>query len=74
MWLIFHEPAVMLRVFVASLLWGMAFALALVTVAALGHILTDTKPVVDVSFNTLSGALTAVGTLWRMRLFLKTAR
>ncbi len=73
-WLIFHEPAVMLRVFVASLLWGMAFALALVTVAALGHILTDTKPVVDVSFNALSGALTAIGTLWRMRLFLKSAR
>jgi hypothetical protein len=73
-WLIFHEPAAMLRVFVASLLWGMAFALVLVTVAALGHIVTETKPMVDVPFNALFGALTALGTLWRMRLFLNTAR
>lgn len=73
-WLFFHEPAIMFRLSGASILWGMAFALVLVTIAALGHIVTDTKPVMDVSFNALFGALTAIGTLWRMRLFLKSAR
>jgi hypothetical protein len=70
-WLFLHEPVAMLRLLGASILWGMGFSLALMTVAAFGHIVTHTQPVVDVSLHALFGALTAIGTLWRMRLFMK---
>lgn len=70
-WLFFHEPAIMLRLLAASILWGMAFALTLVTVAAVVHIVTNTSPVVDVSLKVLFSALTAAGTIWRYRLFLR---
>ncbi len=70
-WLFLHEPVPMLRLLGASILWGMGFALVLMTMAAFGHIVTHTPPVVDVSLHALFAALTAIGTLWRMRLFMK---
>lgn len=71
-WLALHEPAVMFRMLATSLLWGMGFAVALITVAAVGHALTDTSPWVDVRLKNLFAFLTALGMVWRMRLFLKS--
>ena len=70
-WLLFHHPLAMLRLFAASVLWGMGFAIGLMTVAAVAHALTDTKPWLDVGMKALFSFLTAVGTLWRLTLFLR---
>lgn len=70
-WLIIHEPVMMLRLFLASILWGMAFALILILVAGVIHALTNTTPVIDVRLKNLFITLTALGTIWRYRLFLR---
>lgn len=73
-WLFFHEPVVMFRLLGASILWGMGFAIVIMTVVAIGHIVTNTNPIpsFDFALKSLFSWLTAVGAIWRYRLFLKT--
>lgn len=73
-WFCFHEPVIMSRILAAGILWGMAFAVVVMTVAALGHILTDTKPLFDVSLQGLFSFLTAVGAVWHSRQLLQRLR
>lgn len=75
-WLFFHEPVAMFRLLGASILWGMGFAIVIMTVVAIGHIVTNTNPSpsFDFALKSLFSWLTTLGTLWRMRLFLKSAR
>lgn len=70
-WLVVHQPLIMFRLFLASVLWGMALALILIIVAGVIHALTHTAPVVDFQLKNVFSALTALGTIWRYRLFLK---
>lgn len=72
LWLTLHEPARGLRLLTASLLWGMGFAVVLITVAAVAHAVTGTGPWWDVQLKNLFALLTAMGMMWRMRLFLKS--
>lgn len=73
-WLFLHEPVVMFRLLGASILWGMGFAIVIMTVVAIGHIVTNTNPSpsFDFALRSLFSWLTAVGAIWRYRLFLKT--
>jgi hypothetical protein len=73
-WLFLHEPVVMFRLLGASILWGMGFAIVIMTVVAIGHIVTNTNPSpsFDFALRNLFSWLTAVGAIWRYRLFLKT--
>jgi hypothetical protein len=74
-WLFFHEPVVMFRLLGASILWGMGFAIVIMTVVAFGHIVTNTNPSPPFNFGlrNLFSCLTVLGTIWRYRLFLKNA-
>lgn len=73
-WLFLHEPVVMFRFLGASILWGMGFAIVIMTVVAAFHIITNTNPSpsFDFALKSLFSWLTAVGAIWRYRLFLKT--
>jgi hypothetical protein len=66
LWHTLHDPARGFRLFAASLLWGMGFGVVLIVLAALGHAVTETNPIWDVSLKNLFAGLTAVGTLWKM--------
>lgn len=69
LWHTLHDPARGFRLFAASLLWGMGFAITLIAIAAFGHAITDTKPVWDVPLKNLFAALAAVGTIWKAWAF-----
>jgi Protein of unknown function (DUF2786) len=71
LWLVWREPTMMVRLFFASLIWGAGAAIALMTVAAILHVVTHTQPLYDVPIDFLFPFLTAFGTLWRYRLFVK---
>jgi Protein of unknown function (DUF2786) len=71
LWFIWHHPTLMLRLSGASLLWGMGFALVLMTVAAVLHVVTGTNPWIDVPLKPLFALLTAIGLAWRMQIFMK---
>lgn len=70
-WLTLHDPARGFRLMAASVLWGMGFSSILISLAALGHAITNTGPIWDVQLKNLFAILTAIGMLWRMRLFLR---
>jgi hypothetical protein len=72
-WLFFDEPVVMFRLLGASILWGMGFAIVIMTVVAFGHIVTNTNPSPPFNFGlrNLFSCLTVMGAIWRYRLFLK---
>jgi hypothetical protein len=70
LWLAIHEPVLVLRMLAASMLWGMGFAVVVIISAAIVHALTGSSPWIDVRLKNLFAFLTALGTLWRMRLFL----
>lgn len=72
LWLTLHDPSRGFRLLAASVLWGMGFAVALITLAALAHAMTNTRPIWDMQLKNLFASLTAVGMVWRMRLFLKS--
>jgi hypothetical protein len=73
-WLFLHEPVVMFRLLGASILWGMGFAIVIMTVVAVFHIVTNTNPSpsFDFALKSLFSWLTAIGAIWRYRLFLKS--
>lgn len=72
LWLTLHDPLRGFRLLIASMLWGMGFAVVLIALAALAHAVTDTRPIWDVQLKNLFASLTAVGMVWRMWLFLKS--
>jgi hypothetical protein len=72
LWHTSRSPGAMLRLLLACILWGMGFAIVLMTVAALGHILTKTNPAIDVQMRILFLLLTVIGTVIRMKLFMRT--
>ena len=69
---VLHDPLHGLRLFSASLLWGVAFSLVLLTVAALAHVITNTGPLYDVKFKNAFSFLTAIGMIWKARVFFMT--
>lgn len=66
-----RDPIHGLRLFAASLIWGAAFALVALTLAALVHAATDTAPLVDVKFKNAFSFLTALGAVWKTRQLFK---
>jgi hypothetical protein len=72
-WLFFDEPVVMFRLLGASILWGMGFAIIVMTLVAIGHIVTNTNPSPPFNFalRNLFSWLTVLGAIWRYRMFLK---
>ena len=69
LWGVFHDPVRGLRLFAASLLWGMGFACVLIALAAVAHALTGTLPLWDVRLKNLFAFLTAIGWIWRVLRF-----
>jgi hypothetical protein len=69
LWGVFHDPVKGLRLFAASLLWGMGFASVLIAIAAVTHALTNTPPLWDVRLKNLFAFLTAIGWIWRVLRF-----
>lgn len=69
LWHTLHDPSKGLRLLAASILWGMGFALVLIALSAMAHSLTNTNPLWDVQLKNLFAFLTAIGTIWRARLF-----
>lgn len=63
------DPVPGLRLLVASMLWGMGFAVVLMALAALAHVVTNTSPIWDVQLKILFALLTSVGTIWRTLAF-----
>ena len=72
MWHGMRSPVAMIRLLLACMLWGMGFAIVLMTVAAIAHVLTKTNPLWDVHMRLLFPMLTAIGTFIRMRSFMRT--
>jgi hypothetical protein len=72
LWHTSRSPGAMFRLLLACILWGMGFAIVLMTVAAFAHILTKTNPVIDVQMRILFPLLTVIGTVIRMKLFMRT--
>jgi hypothetical protein len=72
-WLFFDEPVVMFRLLGASILWGMGFAIIIMTLVATFHIVTNTNPSPPFNFalRNLFSWLTVLGAIWRYRMFLK---
>jgi hypothetical protein len=66
-----HNPVRAGKLFAASLLWGMGFAMVLILVASVIHAITSTKPLYDVSIRGLFTLLSAIGTVWKSRLLMK---
>ena len=64
-----QDPARGFRLLVASMLWGMGFAVVLIALAALAHAVTNTGPLWDVQLKSLFAFLTAIGMVWRMTFF-----
>lgn len=64
---VLHDPLRGLRLFCASLLWGGAFAMVLLTLGAIAHSVTGTAPLVDVRFKSVFSFLTALGAIWKAR-------
>lgn len=64
-----HDPVRCARLLLASLLWGMGFAAALILVAAVAHAVTNTWPIWDVQLKNLFAGLTALGAFWKAGLF-----
>lgn len=73
-WLTLHDPARGFRLLAASMLWGMGFAVVLITLAAVAHAATDTGPLWDVQIKNLFSFLTAVGMLWRSWTFWRASK
>lgn len=69
LWLTLHDPVRGFRLLAASLLWGMGFAVVLITVAAVAHAVTNTGPLWDVLLKNLFSFLTAMGMIWRSWTF-----
>jgi len=72
LWHTSRSPGAMLRLVLACILWGMGFAIVLMTVAAIGHVLTKTNPAIDVQMRILFPVLTVMGAIIRIQLFMKT--
>jgi len=68
---VLYDPLHGLRLFAASLLWGVAFAMIVLTLAAVAHTLTNTSPLVDVKFKNAFSFLTALGAIWKARAFFR---
>lgn len=73
-WYIMHDPARGFRLLMASMLWGMGFAVVLIVLAAVGHAVTNTSPIWDVQLKNLFGFLTATGMLWKTWAFWSDGR
>ena len=71
-WHTMHQPGRGFRLLGASLLWGMGFAIVILTLAAVLHALTGTGPLWDVRLKPLFSLLTAIGTLWKARVFFQS--
>lgn len=67
-WHTFHDPSRALRLFAASLLWGMAFAAVFLVLAGFVHALLGAGPLWDMKLRTAFSALAAIGTLWKGRV------
>jgi hypothetical protein len=65
----------MARLLGASILWGMGFAIVVLTVTAMGCVITKSNPhhALDFTFSKLFLWLTALGAIWRYRRFFSMA-
>lgn len=68
LWYSAHDPLRALRLFAASLLWGVGFAAVALTVVAIAHALLGVGPWIDVKLKSAFAFLSAIGTLWKARL------
>lgn len=68
-WHTLHDPVVGLRLFAASFLWGVAFAAVILVLAGVGHSITDTRPLWDITLKNAFSFLVAVGMIWKARAF-----
>ena len=68
LWLTLHDPVSGFRLLAANMIWGMGFASILIVLAAVGHALTGTTPILDVSLRPLFIFLSVLGCVWKMTL------
>jgi hypothetical protein len=68
LWHTLHDPMRGMRLFGASLLFGVAVASILLVMAGVVHTLTNTKPLWDIQLKNAFAFLTACGFLWKARL------
>lgn len=68
-WHTLHDPVAGLRLFAASFLWGVAFAAVILVLAGVGHSITDTRPLWDITLKNAFSFLVAVGMIWKARAF-----
>lgn len=68
LWHTLHEPGRGMRLFAASLLFGVAVAAIVLLIAGVMHTLTNTKPLWDIQLKNAFAFLTACGFLWKARL------
>lgn len=69
LWHTLHDPVAGLRLFAASFLWGVAFAAVILVLAGVGHSITDTRPLWDITLKNAFSFLVAVGMIWKARAF-----
>lgn len=68
-WHALRQPGSALRLFAASVLWGMGFSGVVLIAAGFFHALTNTGPLWDITLKNAFSFLTAVGTIWKARAF-----
>lgn len=68
-WLLFHRPSIALRLILASILFGMAFAAIAIHCLIVLYAITGVKLFWGFSLLHIFSFLTALGVLWRLRLF-----
>ena len=69
LWHTLHDPVSGLRLFAASFLWGVAFAAVILVIAGVGHAITGTRPLWDITLKNAFSFLVAVGMIWKARAF-----
>jgi hypothetical protein len=69
LWHTLHDPVSGFRLFAASFLWGVAFAVVILLIAGVGHAITGTRPLWDVTLKNLFSFLVIVGMFWKTRAF-----
>ena len=68
-WHALQQPGSALRLFAASILWGMGFSGVVLIAAGVFHALTNTGPLWDITLKNAFSFLTAIGTIWKARAF-----